>query len=413
MRIGLVTTEFPLPRTAGLHFRYLSLIRGLSELGDLWLFSFAEPGQAVREEELETLRENCANIRVARLASETRVGKARRYLSALRRGMHPLSYRYFQPRLQGEVLEFFEEANPNVVFLEYSFLGAYVDLLAQRLPNALTVIDAHDVETFVHQELGRGTGDLFSRLKFSYLAPLSRKLESEYFRKADMLLTTSPVEADRAAVVIGSAGTPVRILPNVVDMADYPDSGGPPEETAAVFIGNYDWQPNREAARVLVDSIWPRVSSQIPEARLWLVGKNPPSWLKELDRRNGIDVLGFVPDVRPFLQKAAVVVTPLLQGGGIKLKVLEAFASRKAVVATPKAAEGIVLEDGVHALIAQLPAFADAICRVFRDPGLRKQLGDAARELVEAEYSQDAFVACLSRLLQELESGRPARPGAS
>jgi glycosyltransferase involved in cell wall biosynthesis len=121
-----------------------------------------------------------------------------------------------------------------------------------------------------------------------------------------------------------------------------------------------------------------------------------------LGRIQGVEVVGEVADVRPYLQRAAVAVAPLTFGGGSRLKILEALAMGKAVVSTPKGAEGLELIDGEHLAIRALDDFPEAIASLLSDPQRRRQLGAAGRAFVQAEHDWSSLAERLTESVEAL-----------
>lgn len=124
-----------------------------------------------------------------------------------------------------------------------------------------------------------------------------------------------------------------------------PASGSPalpPHRPDLLYVGNFAYQPNQDAAHWLVSEIFPRITATIPDATLAVVGPNPPDWLaREAAREPRLHVPGFVPELMPWIDAAKVVVCPLRVGGGVKVKVLEALACGKVLVTTPVGGQGL------------------------------------------------------------------------
>lgn len=154
-----------------------------------------------------------------------------------------------------------------------------------------------------------------------------------------------------------------------------------------VFVGNYTFVPNYKAAQYLVKKIAPIVWQSSPDVHFKFVGGNPPDWLKD-NPDDRIEALGFVDDVRPFVQDAKMVAIPMTTGTGIKNKLLEAWAACKPVVATPLACQGIPVEDNVNILIGKKPAeIASGICRLWQDDKLCREIAEKGREVIETRFS--------------------------
>jgi glycosyltransferase involved in cell wall biosynthesis len=156
-----------------------------------------------------------------------------------------------------------------------------------------------------------------------------------------------------------------------------PVGGHPP---SVLFLGSFVHPPNVEAATRLARAVMPAVRARVPAAVLELVGDAPPAEVRAL-AGDGVVVTGRVPDVRPYLDRAAVVAAPLRLGGGMRVKVLESLAAGKALVATPRALSGLDVVPGTHALVGETDAqLSEAIADLLEDPERRRRVGVAARE---------------------------------
>jgi len=151
-----------------------------------------------------------------------------------------------------------------------------------------------------------------------------------------------------------------------------------------------------------VSDILPRIRREVPGVRLCLVGHDPPPVIQALARPPDVIVAGSVPDVRPYLARAAVCVVPLRIGGGTRLKILDALAMGRPVISTSLAGEGLDLAPGHELLIADgAEAFAAATVRLLRDPAQRAALGAAGRQAVESRHTWPTVLAGLEPLIAE------------
>jgi glycosyltransferase involved in cell wall biosynthesis len=159
-----------------------------------------------------------------------------------------------------------------------------------------------------------------------------------------------------------------------------------------VFVGSMDWMPNDEGIRWFTAEVLSLVQEQIPAVTLTVVGRSPSAGLRALaDANRSIRVTGTVPDVRPYLQRAALSVVPLRIGGGTRLKIYEAMALGAPIVSTTIGAEGLPVRDGEHLRLADSPAAqAAAIVELLKQPGEAQRLADNARRFVEQHCSWDA-----------------------
>ncbi|MBX5451418.1 glycosyltransferase [Thermogemmatispora sp.] len=208
----------------------------------------------------------------------------------------------------------------------------------------------------------------------------------------------------------------IGVVPNGVDLTFFaPTAEGKQEQAGQrlLFTGSLDYYPNEQAVLSFARECWPLIRERSPTAEWWIVGRNPPRSVRRLARLPGVRVTGTVPDVRPYLAEASVVVVPLSIGSGTRLKILEALAMKKAVVSTTLGAEGLAVVSGRHLVIADTPGdFANAVISLLEDAERRQALGEAGRRLVEQNYSWDHCQKQLAALLQEHLGKRPLFRGS-
>jgi polysaccharide biosynthesis protein PslH len=196
-------------------------------------------------------------------------------------------------------------------------------------------------------------------------------------------------EPDRLMLNKLSPNLPLHIIPNGVDVNYFTSSGAQPEPATVIFVGNMEYEPNADGAMWLATGIFPQVRRQIPTTKLLLVGNNPSESLRNIAAGSGgaIEVTGRVPDVRPYLERATIFVSPLRMGAGIKNKVLEAMAMARPLIMTPLSADGIDLVDGVHAAFADTAdVIARRIVELINAPERREQMAVENRKFIEQRF---------------------------
>ena len=233
-----------------------------------------------------------------------------------------------------------------------------------------------------------------------------RRFEEHQWRTFAACVVTSRREEE--LVRLRAPGVETAVVANAVDLDFFQPSDSDPRPRTMVFNGVLDYRPNLDAALFLVEGILPRIRKRFPDTVLTVVGRGKPADLKRLEQQ-GVIATGEVPDIRPFVQSAAVEVVPIRMGGGTRFKVVEGLAMAKPIVSTTLGCEGIDVEHGRHLLVADTAAaFADAVVGLFDDPAAGRALGLAGRELVESRYSwSNAGV-----LLEELYGRLTTRPRA-
>ena len=210
---------------------------------------------------------------------------------------------------------------------------------------------------------------------------------------------------------LAPAGLPIRIIPNGVDThINRPGLRAPAPDTL-VFSGSLNYFANRDAVEYFLRDIFPLIRQEIPTAALTVTGRHNGVLPGTLEERQQVVFTGFVDDVRPVVAGSQVSIVPLRQGGGTRLKVLEAMALGVPVVSTSKGVEGLDVVAGRHALIEDDPrAFAEAVVRLLSDPHMRETLTTHARRLVETTYDWQGIGARMNDLILETLARREAQP---
>ncbi len=230
-------------------------------------------------------------------------------------------------------------------------------------------------------------------------------------------LFVSPAEAESFRGFAPESADRVHALNNGVDAGFFtPDPARPspyaPGTRTVVLTGAMDYWPNVDAACWFAEAILPRLQAEFPELQFHVVGSRPAPQVRELAQRDGVTVTGFVDDVRPWIQHAAITVAPLRIARGVQNKVLEAMALGQPVVATPQALEGLTARPGEDLLLADDEAEAFAACVAAQLQAPRPGLGEAARARVLADYDWTRNLAQLDTLLNQPApaAAHPAAP---
>ncbi len=231
----------------------------------------------------------------------------------------------------------------------------------------------------------------------------TEKFEAQLTRLLPAILITT--QKDKNALLslkdATTTASKVNLFPIGVDL-DYfrPDPQLKREPATLVVSGKMSYHANVSMAIHLYERIMPQIWAKRPEAKLWIVGKDPTQEIKDMASHPNVTVTGMVSDMRPYLQHATVATAPLTYGAGMQFKVIENMACGTPVVATPLAVSA--LTGAVHdqdVLVAQEPdEFAEKVLRLLDDPHLRQSVGESGRNYVEQHYSWDRIVANLEEV---------------
>jgi glycosyltransferase involved in cell wall biosynthesis len=257
--------------------------------------------------------------------------------------------------------------------------SAYYERALAGLPS---VLSAHNVDS----EIWKGVAASHRPLTSAWARGWSRwqamrAAERRAARLSDAVLCVS----ERDAAYFERFASEIAVVPNGVDNAFFASSLGVPAAEHVLFFGEYTYAPNLEGMRRFIREGWPALAAARPAARLRLAGTGMPAGLARVaDAAQRIDVLGFVDDLVGELEGSRLVVVPLWQGGGTRLKVVEALAAGRPVVGTALGVEGVGFRDGVHGALAETPGgLAAAAARLLADPDWSAQAAVECRRLAE------------------------------
>lgn len=254
--------------------------------------------------------------------------------------------------------------------------------LVRLLPNIIVPYESYSLwlERALNQPQPRLTRRL-NRLKHR----VACSYEGWMFDQYDRVVVLTDRDA-RALRELNPRNATVTI-PNGVDLNYFTPTGYEPSEPAILFIGNYDYAPNHDAALRLLRDVFPRIVEIIPEARLLLVGSHPSAEMRSFASEQ-VEITGRVADIRPYYEYAKLFLSPLRLGAGIKNKILEALAMATPIVATPLSCDGIPVTSGTHVLLSDTDdELAIAAIQVLRNKPLRRQLRINGRRLVERHFT--------------------------
>lgn len=241
-----------------------------------------------------------------------------------------------------------------------------------------------------------------------YLSMQSRKLvayEKSMSPRFDVNVMMSEIDAERIRQL--APGVETAVVPNGVDVGYFSPRQGK-EEVALIYTGGLSMFANRDAVTHFVERIWPVIKAARPDVRFHIVGRDPPpELLQYAERDTGLQVHGYVDDIRPLVAKAAVYVVPIRVGGGTRLKVLDALAQGKAIVSTSVGCEGIDVSHGKNILIEDDPdAFARQVIVLLNDSRRRKELGMEARRLATLRYNWSSIGDQLNQVYERAVTSR-------
>jgi polysaccharide biosynthesis protein PslH len=398
MRILFVSTNLPVPPNNGQAIRSLSIVQALASSGhELTFVTFAT---SVRAESLYPLAAYCREIdllglEVANVSQGSAYLRRARCLLSLRSySIERFRSRQMQARIQDHL-----RARPFDLIVCDS-LYALVNVPQTATP---IVLNCHNVEHLIFERYSRIERNFFKKFYATVERQLIRNAERQSCLRAAVAMVCSNV--DRGTLHELQPNVPIFVVPNAVDTDSYRPGESDSSDPVLLFQGGMDWYPNRDAVEFFVRKILPIVREAVPSIKFIVAGRNPPvDFVGELGTKYGVEFTGTVPDIRPYLSAATVVVVPLRFGSGTRIKILEACAAGKPVVSTTVGAEGLGLESDKEIVVADDPAdFARAVITLLGDPSRRNTIARSARTVVVDRYSLPTLKRKLDELLSSLE----------
>jgi glycosyltransferase involved in cell wall biosynthesis len=296
-----------------------------------------------------------------------------------------------------------DEWEPDVVEIHLQAMAQYVEAAARR--NVPRILVDYDPPSAWARELLRGAKG-FRRLARRAEVAAWQRYERATRPHFDAIVAFA--ERDLAAVEPTAGAAALVRIPLAVEVPSRPLDPRGSDPPTILFIGGFAHPPNVDAALWLGKTVFPRVLERVPEARLDIVGHKPGDEIRAL-AGDAVSVYASVPDVSPYLDRAAVVVAPIRLGGSMRMKVLEALAAGKALVATPRAAEGVEAVPDEHFVLAgDEDELVEAIARLVLEPERRRALGERAREWAEQNLGWERGVEAFERLYDDIAGERLA-----
>lgn len=400
MQILYLSQLIPYPVDAGPKVRMYHVLRHLASAGhQITLLSFRRHSD--RPEALDHLRQFCEDVHTIPMPRSP-VRDVWHLLMGLLTGRPFLIRRdgvpdmYDAVRAQIRAREF-DAIHADQLWMAQYALAARAESSRRQAPKL--VLDQHNAMYRIPQRLATASNSWVRQRLLTIESRNLGRYEIDTCSKFDHVVWVT--EEDQRAVVAlaerngncklsacdGETGPGHSVIPICVDPGV---TNALPRNTTGrrvTFLGGLHWPPNAQGIVWFAREVWPTIQQQVPDAVLTVIGKSPPATLTALESALNLDVTGYVDDPWPYLAETAAFIVPLHAGGGMRVKILDAWAWGLPVVSTTVGAEGICCSDGHNLLLADgAQAFAQAVVRLLNEPQMAAELGAAGRKTVESHY---------------------------
>jgi sugar transferase (PEP-CTERM/EpsH1 system associated) len=403
VRILYLCHRIPYPPDKGEKIRAFHQLQAIAKRHEVDLFTLADD-PADLEGGPAALRGICRQVTVARVNPRLARFRSIPYLFT----STPLTIPYFgSEELRARIRQAVAQRSYDLAFVYCSAMAQYLEP-ARGIP---VVTDLVDVDSDKWAQYAA-----FARFPMSAVYRREARAMRGYERRVCERSSTVVVTTEREAQLLReiSPAASVHVMTNGVDTEYFKPVEGPPTDGIPIigFVGDMAYFPNQEAVTFFAHKVLPLIRTAAPDARFLIVGRNPGPAVRDLAKIDGIEVTGFVPDVRPHLARMWISVAPFGIAAGIQNKILEAMASGIPVVATSRAAQGLTRDAAAAVQIADgTEQIASRIVELLRDRQFAREMGCESRRRVAAHYSWERSLQALLQILESSSRAEAATAG--
>jgi len=392
MRILFLSQLVPYPVDAGPKVRSYHVLQYLAGRGhEITLVAFSRPDD--RPENLSHLQQFCSAVYTIPML-RSRLRDMGYLLQALITRQPFLILRDSSKEMKGALTDLLAAKEFDAVHADQLWMAQYALAATRGMKRGKRmemVLDQHNAVHKIPERLAAGGGN---RLQKGLLLREARNLaryEVESCRQFDNVVwvTEEDWEAVRQLGTDAPAANRHQVIPICIDLDNRPAFVPVSHPFRVTFVGGLHWPPNAEGVAWFYREVWPQVTAACPDSILTVIGKHPPKALAAASEEdNTLEVTGYVDDPTSYLAETAVFIVPLHAGGGMRVKILDAWAWRLPVVSTTIGAEGLSYEAGRDVLLADnADDFSQAVLQVLSQPDLASSLSQKGRETVEKLYN--------------------------
>ncbi len=391
MRILYLSQLIPYPADAGPKVRIYHVMQYLAAAGhEITLLAFRREHDT--EEAIDHLRKFCDEVHTV-LMSRSRVRDTWELARSTVTGRSFLISRDGTAAMSRQIQDLVTRQHFDAVHADQLWMAQYAleaREASEQSKQPLTVLDQHNAVYLIPERLATDTSNRFKKVFLAQEARNMARYEVETCQKFEHVVWVT--EQDRAALANLANGQGTFMEDLVIPISVDPQNTKPvmrgSQARRVTFLGGMHWPPNAEGISWFTREVWPLVRQEVPDAVLTVIGKNPPASITQVNvQLQNVEATGYVSEIAPYLSETTAFIVPLHAGGGMRVKILDAWNRGLPVVSTSIGAEGLRYKDGENLLLAEdAGEFARATISLFREPALADALSAAGRKTVEEYY---------------------------
>lgn len=298
--------------------------------------------------------------------------------------------KYYDDKIEEQLIANIKSGDYDVIQFEGLLMSLYLPAIRKHT-KAKLVYRAHNIENLVWQRLSQQKSDPFKKAYLQMHARRIRKYEIQQLNSFDAITVFTP--QDKQVMAYYSVSKPIAVLPVGINLQHYQPDNMQTEFPSLFFLGSLDWLPNREGMEWFLDNFLKDLTYGDLNVKLYVAGSDIPESFDDYEVMGKIFIQGEVDDALEYVNSKAIMIVPLLSGGGMRVKIVEGMAMEKCIISTSLGAEGINFTHGENILIANTrEEFYQAIMRCIKDEAYCRNIGLNARKLIEDEHDSDKVV---------------------
>lgn len=398
MRILQICHKIPYPTYDGGSIAMHRITHGLLQLGcQVKVLALETPAHPIPENPVDPTY--LQNTRRETVFIDTRVSLHKALLNLFSSRSYNIE-RFDTRAFHQKVQQILSQENFDGIILEGLYTSPALPFIRQ-FSQAPVILRSHNIEHHIWERMARSSKRFDQKWYLKLLAKRLKTYELKTFEEVDGIAAITPL--DQQYILKHTNSRPVISIPVGLDYLPQHDAATQEEPFSVASLASMDWLPNQEGIHWFLSQVWPRVHTSNAQIKLYLAGRKMPEWLKNFQSPQ-LTIVGEVPDAEAFLKTKALIIVPLLSGGGMRVKILEAMSLGKAVLATPVGAEGIECSHDQNILIANdAQSFATQILQVFQTPDRLTEIGMQAQKSIFQTYNNQKITAELLDLIRELQ----------